>query len=398
VVANSCFVQESVGYYSEVTDSEGRKDMGNRSPRSFLKSIVLLCFMTTMLWATSNAHAEDSMTFRKIWPCSGNAAICSQRIFAEGIITSETPQRFIDFMAKAGFTYTPYMSFNSAGGDVRAAIALGLEIRERGIETFQEASYTEVLTQGQQATIENAVCASACVLAFIGGVNRIVERDALIGVHQFSGGGADLGESAAQALSVILARYIQAMGVSRVMLDVAALVPPTEMYWLTRQELVELRIDTTTRTSSSWKLQATNDGVLYTLSESPFSNTSANLSAATRIAFFKAGDEVVMAINVDFGLAPNDRVATALELLGERSVAITFDDRLRLDLNLVKWRKRGPQSFSSENLINQSVVEVFSKSNQFKVQFDFPNFLRDLDPSSTFYTGDLPNHLKAIIR
>jgi hypothetical protein len=290
------------------------------------------------------------------------------------------------------------MSFNSAGGDVRGAIALGREIRERGVDTLQEASYTEVLPQGEQTIVKNAVCASSCVLAFIGGMNRIVGRDALIGVHQFSGGVADLGESTAQALSVILARYMQAMGVSRELLDIAALVPPTKMYWLTRQELVDLRVDTTTKTSSPWKLQTTNEGVLYSISEIPFASNVAYPSSTTRIAFFKAGDEVVMAIYVDFGTAPNDRVATALELLGERSVAITFDDRLRLDLNLVKWRKRGPQSFSSEILINQSVVEAFSKSNQFKVQFDFPNFLRDLDPSSTFYTGDLPNHLKAIIR
>lgn len=372
--------------------------MGNRLLKTFLKSLVLLCFIAVMPFVSPNVYADESMTFRMVWPCRGNASICFPRIFAEGTITRETPQRFIEFLSKKGFTSYPYMSFNSEGGDVRGAIALGREIRNRGIDTLQEASYTEVIPQGQQTVVENAMCASACVLAFIGGPNRIVERNALIGVHQFSGGITDLGESTAQTLSVILASYMQAMGVSRELLDVAALVPPSEMYWLTRQELVELRVDTTTKTSSPWKLKATNDGVLYSLSEIPFASNLAYPSSATRIAFFKAGDEIVMAINVDFGAAPNDRVATALDLLQQRSVVITFDDRILFNLNISEWRRRGTQSFSSENLINNNVVDAFLKSNQFKVQFDFPNYLRELDPSSTFYTGDLPNHLKAIIR
>lgn len=68
------------------------------------------------------------------------------------------------------------VTFNSDGGNVHAAMAFGRTIRALGLETIQ---------------LRAAECASACALAFVGGVRRAAEPGS-IGVHQssFSGDAA----------------------------------------------------------------------------------------------------------------------------------------------------------------------------------------------------------------
>lgn len=363
-----------------------------------LKCLMVLGLLCTTSYSV-NSYADESMTFRKIWPCRGNASFCSQRIFAEGTITSETAQRFIEFMAKENFSYSPYISFNSAGGDVRGAIALGHELRKRGIDTFQEGSYTEVIDQGvEKTTINNAICASACVLAFIGGTNRIVGEDAMVGVHQFSGSTNDLGESAAQTLLVLLARYVETMGVSRELLDIAAMIPPDQMYWLSAEEAIMLRVDTTRKLNAPWRLQATRDGSLYSLGEAPFSSTDATPNSVVRLAFFRSGNQLFMSMNVDFGTASSERIQRALNVLRESSLTIYFNDGNRFLFKPSAWASTGPRTFSSEFLIDKNIIANIQNNSRFTISFEFPNAFRDVHPTATFSIDELASHITALAK
>ncbi|WP_223567966.1 hypothetical protein [Agrobacterium tumefaciens] len=81
--------------------------------------------------------------------------------------TSDHPDQLAREVAASG---AKLITFNSNGGNVMTAMAYGRMIRSLGLSTLQ---------------LRSAECASACALAFVGGVNRQAEPGA-IGVHQSS--------------------------------------------------------------------------------------------------------------------------------------------------------------------------------------------------------------------
>ncbi len=71
------------------------------------------------------------------------------------------------FRETASSHHVRMVGFNSPGGNIAKALELGRLIRAFGLDTVQK---------------KRAECASACALAFMGGVRRIAEAGA-IGVH-----------------------------------------------------------------------------------------------------------------------------------------------------------------------------------------------------------------------
>lgn len=208
------------------------------------------------------------MTFRKIHPCLANGPWCEERILAEGVIASNTLQRFRNFMSTDGVGLRT-ISFNSPGGDLIAAMQLGEEIRKKKLNSYQARQHTQVIYRNGRPTFEeriivtDAVCASACFLAFLGGTARVIEPDALLGVHQFYGSRRDLGQSATQTLSVITSDYVESVVTSSQVLDIASLVPPQRMHCLTEQELNTLRINTSEKVNSPWMLNVSNENRIF---------------------------------------------------------------------------------------------------------------------------------------
>ncbi|TCA18505.1 hypothetical protein E0H68_03455 [Rhizobium leguminosarum bv. viciae] len=126
-----------------------------------------------------------------------------------------------------------FITFRSGGGNVVSAMKIGRMIRALGISTLQ---------------IRSAECASACALAFVGGVRRSAEAGA-IGVHQasFSDDAAldsKTAVTAVQAMTAEIIGYLGEMGVSPQLLQLSLSVESSDMRYLTSSEMANWGVTT----------------------------------------------------------------------------------------------------------------------------------------------------------
>lgn len=336
------------------------------------------------------------MKFRKVWPCRGTGSFCAERIYAYGVITSDTPAKLKALLDKQP-NKIPYISFNSPGGDLAAAMKIGEIIRKYNIDVLQEQEYREVQGNDEPIIAENAICASACLFALVGGRERLI-HGGVIGVRQFAGSTSDLGESAAQYIGITLAGYLQKMGVSREVLDLASAVPPSQMYWLSEAQIKQFGIDNTTKINSDWEMLSTNNGRIYTRSSIEFSNTGAQKDGFLDLYFSGTNGAIEMTLVINFGSANSDRTSFAKSLLKQYNPIITFDNGQSFNTGPLSWRQLSNNAYSANLIINRSVVSALQLNKNFNIDFLFPNVLSDLNPSSTFEIGNLKNHLYAFSR
>lgn len=125
--------------------------------------------------------------------------------------------------------------FNSPGGSVGTAIQLGRMIRAAGLDTLQ---------------IRQLQCASACSLAFLGGVRRVAETGS-IGVHRASfdmnsGMSADEAVAQIQAGTAQVMAYMTEMGVDPKLMQVALSYDRSDMRYLSASEMADLRVTNVT--------------------------------------------------------------------------------------------------------------------------------------------------------
>jgi hypothetical protein len=164
--------------------------------------------------------------------CLGNAL--NNPHLAVGTITEATPAAFAEF-AKRNPSGAP-VEFHSPGGNLLAALKLG-----------------EMLRTGGYDTSLGALCASACVYAIIGGVNRYIAKTAFdadsdydnrnigatgtkLGIHQFYQSAAldeplrkafsAIDKSSDQMLMALLLEYAMRMGVDLRLVSAASSIPP----------------------------------------------------------------------------------------------------------------------------------------------------------------------------
>lgn len=123
----------------------------------------------------------------------------------------------------------------SEGGDVRAAMEIGRELRS------------------VNARVSSDKCYSACVLVFIGGVNRSIStsKDRVwgLGLHRLYFGSLDPNLSMAEisskrrALAEEVKAYIQSMNVSAQLFDLMEATPPEKMNVLSAEEVTALGLN-----------------------------------------------------------------------------------------------------------------------------------------------------------
>ncbi|MGO7153188.1 hypothetical protein [Rhizobium leguminosarum] len=126
-----------------------------------------------------------------------------------------------------------FITFRSVGGNVTSAMKIGRMIRALGISTLQ---------------IRSAECASACALAFVGGVRRSAEAGS-IGVHQASFSDDTALDSktavtAVQAMTGEIIGYLTEMGVSPQLLQLSLSVESSDMRYLTSSEMANWGVTT----------------------------------------------------------------------------------------------------------------------------------------------------------
>ncbi|MBA5775872.1 hypothetical protein H2509_01890 [Stappia sp. F7233] len=123
--------------------------------------------------------------------------------------------------------------FDSPGGNVLKAMELGRLVRSLGLVTVQ---------------IRNFDCASACALAFMGGVQRVAEPGS-IGMHKASFSGelsftAHEAVAAVQQMTALIIAYMIEMGVDPGLLQVALQYESSDMRYLSASEMEQFRLTT----------------------------------------------------------------------------------------------------------------------------------------------------------
>lgn len=125
---------------------------------------------------------------------------CADWIAAEGQITADTPKKLRKMLKVIGKRTLPVI-VRSPGGDVAAAMEMGLMIRKKGLsvavggsmlsgcdyrDPFCAAGKAKDNSAKGEVYSSGAVCFSACPLLLAGGVRRVAGPVALIGVHQIT--------------------------------------------------------------------------------------------------------------------------------------------------------------------------------------------------------------------
>lgn len=159
------------------------------------------------------------------------------RLEAIGTITPGTAGRLAAELEKRG-DYAATVVLESPGGSVRDALEMAMLIRDRQLDTLVEGG---------------GLCASSCPLAFAGGVGRVADASASIGVHQVSAlrphsapGDMEAEPSIveAQRVSAEIQRHLVSMGVDLEVWIRAMETPPDRIYYFTGAELLKSRLAT----------------------------------------------------------------------------------------------------------------------------------------------------------
>ena len=189
-------------------------------------------------------------------PADTCGAQCRLWISASGAITADTPRDFESFAQGRDLTGATVV-LDSDGGSVLGAIALGSDIRRRGLDTT--VGRIVDVPSGQERPrgryVPRADCESMCGFVLLGGVHRAVPPEARVMVHQIWLGDRRDDPTAAnytaEDLVLVqrdigrLARYIIDMGGSIDLLNLALRIPPWEpMHALTADETRRTRLAT----------------------------------------------------------------------------------------------------------------------------------------------------------
>lgn len=231
--------------------------------------LILLGAILSVPAESVYADLNDPMDFYQATN-GGNCATC-RWIAAEGIIQRDTADQFLAFLRSEDLLDVPSLNvhLNSPGGNLIGGMRLGDAIRRQNLNTVVATATIERALNGGIQMVRadpshRAVCASACVFAFAGGVSRFASKETPpnqigfqligeLGVHQFydpistrdraalSASGEDRIRD--QRTVALLLAFLSDMRVSAELLQLASQTDPSDMHFLTEEELRRTKID-----------------------------------------------------------------------------------------------------------------------------------------------------------
>lgn len=340
-------------------------------------------YFSIFLSTLSHAQQSDAMAFSVFWPCMGNASFCAPRILANGAIESNTYIKLSEFLSNQNHTYKlslkPTICFNSVGGDLGGALALGSLIRKLDLDTCLAPEYSRVVPNSggnEEVFVSEAICASACTFALAGGVNRVIEANSKYGVHQFYKTNGNIGDSSTQANIVVLASYLEKMGIDRQLLDTASLIKPEDIYWLTPLELQKFGVDNMTIITTKWELDALKDGtVVATISQFQLGNR-------VTLSIFKKQNRSVLVVG--FTQKENFNVIKpALDALNSQLITLRIDGRELANYKNIIWTQDRNTIYAWLPLSTR-VIKSLRNGNLFKFVVSVPHVNEQYNPSAEF--------------
>jgi len=370
-----------------------------------MRILVLIISLFIPYLAFGQVPYEGPMRFSTFWPCNGNGSFCGIRILAEGTIQPDTGRSFEAFLKnrkqhKHELPPSPTVVFNSPGGSLSGGVELGRVIRKNRLDVELADSYSQVSEEDStkdKSLVERPVCASACVVAFAGGMNRSVQPGAQLGIHQFSGNRANIGDAATQITVVVLASYFEEMGISRSLLDRASLVPSTSIDWVSDGDAKRFRIDNTSPYLEPWKISPTADGdaVLETIQEVSFGRTvSLQISFTQDVGVIAATtrlEKSAIARNRITQFPDNELpkidICTQIKCMRVRTVK----PWIRRDSNVLTV-------FQATATLSASELREISKATYLKISDNFGNATSDISLSTELSTVGLAPGITLLLR
>ena len=364
--------------------------------------------------ATAPSRVETSsggeMTFRFIKnPCYRH---CPSTIFAQGVFARDTAEKFAAFIVRYPATV---LAFDSDGGDPLAAMAMGKKIREARIDTVIHGSDFHACTYSSRGETCALVkrgpsgCYSACSYAFMGGQVRTVEARAKFGVHQLRGTNADIGESSAQTMTAVLARYLDLMGIDRRVLDFASLTRADNMHMLTKQQLTTFAVDNSALEDGNWVLKTDARGepfAQYVARGSDEVTWTAQMRRVQNGLSIRVAKTIPRSRNT---VADAQSVQETLDSIRERRVNDEKVDSWSIGISSAtgelsiasqqKWQWIGfEKTVLSEVEVPLSAVSTLSRARKIVLYAEFPQSLQELDMSADIGVVGLSDAAKILAR
>lgn len=192
-------------------------------------AILLLGFVTNSVAALE--VSSEYMNLRPFNPSRVHISVVGE------IEEGDTDKVAAEVAKYAGDPELRYLFlFDSPGGNLAEGLRLGEFISGLGN-----------LTTSQVGTMEtpDAICASACVYAFLGANYREL-GGGRIGVHRFYGGSDYLDGAEAldlsQTISAAIASYLRSRRVDPVFFDDIVASPPDQINWVSEERLIEVGV------------------------------------------------------------------------------------------------------------------------------------------------------------
>ncbi len=213
-------------------------------------AVLLLCAGWSFV---PRAAQADPMTFQlvSVGDTTRCGRYCPAVIAAEGEITDQTPQQFLEFVQEnvnqAALHAVVFL--DSPGGKVTASMELGRAFRRLGAAAIV-ARVDPNSRRGLSAFV-GARCLSACVYALIGAKKRVIPPESLVGIHRMFAyvDSVDARGDAERyrlydngAMRAVLSHYTGMMGVSPALITMAEHISSDRIHILTRKEIARYRL------------------------------------------------------------------------------------------------------------------------------------------------------------
>ena len=196
-------------------------------------------------------------------------------IFADGYFCPDTDQKFQQFLTtnppKAPNTI---VVLNSGGGDLEAGLRMGTIIRQQKMWTQVGSQLPLMIPQNENIPAQTVPyiaeptsppfpgeCASACTLAFMGGINRTIGYGSNYAVHQFESESqtpAPNLQAQTEAISAEIVTYLSQMGISPDYMEYMVQKTGNNVTNLSMKLLQQLNI-ATPRWQTKWQIAPLND-------------------------------------------------------------------------------------------------------------------------------------------
>lgn len=178
------------------------------------------------------------------------AGNCSTVILAEGQIDDQSVRSLNSLLVTHSQTPSTLV-LNLAQGDLLAAMRLGQLIRSRGLNTHLRQIQLDTNSNSLSTRTIESKCHTACLLAFLGGVQRTIEDNVGVAFNTTTNKGEDLIRS-----------YISSMGANPRLWDLNQKNQSiNNISKIKHTELINLLVDNRTNEKlRPWQFRQTNNG------------------------------------------------------------------------------------------------------------------------------------------